>query len=150
MSGKSKIARRGAVLAGAALAIFGPLIGMSSAAGALTLALPLPAKSLAITSPAFTMTASATGTHALTIALQYSSTIESDAPASGTVVDLSSDCGAAWFAATPGGAPITSVKIPFLSSSVTVYYGDAETGPPLITVSSPGLTPATQTETVIP
>ncbi|MGV8909494.1 MAG: beta strand repeat-containing protein [Propionicimonas sp.] len=72
------------------------------------------------------------------------------APSGGTVVSLSSSStGTKIFAATRKGTSVPSVTIPAGTSSTTFYYGDGKKGSPVITVSSTGLTQATQIETII-
>ena len=72
------------------------------------------------------------------------------APAGGVVVGVASSSPGAIFAAFSGGPSITSIKIPSGHSAIQVFYGDSDPGHPVITVTSPGLTTATQTETITP
>lgn len=66
-----------------------------------------------------------------------------------TVVGLSSNSsGSAVFAATSGGASISSITIGAGSSTGTFYYADTKAGSPVITVSS-GAVSGTQTETIV-
>ena len=61
--------------------------------------------------------------------------------------DLDS-AGAHEFAATSGGANVTSVTLPANTASVTAYYGDEKPGTPTITAAAAGLTSGTQSETI--
>ena len=64
-------------------------------------------------------------------------------------INLSSNSGGTYeFAATSGGTSVTSVTLPANTQSVTAYYGDSKVGTPTITVSSTGLSSATQGETI--
>ena len=68
----------------------------------------------------------------------------------GIVVNLSSNsAGTNSFAATPAGAPITSVTIPAGNSTASFYYGDTKTGSPVVTASG-ALVTATQTQAITP
>jgi len=67
-----------------------------------------------------------------------------------TVNMASSSAGTNEFAATSGGAAITSVNIPAGSSTATFYYGDTKAGTPTITAAATGLTSGTQQETITP
>ncbi len=70
------------------------------------------------------------------------------AGAGGTVVNLSSNStGTKSFAATSGGAPITSVTILAGTSTASFFYGDNKSGAPVITASG-ALTTSTQTQTI--
>ncbi|XAS66629.1 hypothetical protein V3C33_14180 [Micrococcaceae bacterium Sec5.7] len=72
------------------------------------------------------------------------------APAGGTSVSLASNsAGTRIFSATLGGASVTSVTIPAGSSSTSFFYGDTKAGSSTITVSGTGLTPDSQTATVL-
>ncbi len=102
---------------------------------------------LAITSTAFSGAANASATNAFTVTLENAggnpTTIGSV-----TTINLSSSSTGAEFAATSGGAAVTSVTLPANTSSVTAYYGDTKTGTPTITATASGLTSATQQETI--
>ena len=63
-------------------------------------------------------------------------------------VTLSSSSTGGTFAATSGGAAITTVNIPAGSSTATFYYGDTKAGTPTITAASGTLTSGTQVETI--
>lgn len=52
-------------------------------------------------------------------------------------VELTSSSTTGVFAATRGGAPITSLTIPIGGSSASFYYGDSATGTPTLTASAP-------------
>ncbi len=62
----------------------------------------------------------------------------------------SNSTGMVVFAATQNGAPVTSMAIAAGQNSVNFYYGDTKAGTPTITVSTGGLTPATQQENITP
>jgi hypothetical protein len=67
----------------------------------------------------------------------------------GATVELSSSSpGHSEFAASSGGADVTSVVIAPGTSSASFYYGDELAGSPVITAAVAGAQPATQTETV--
>jgi hypothetical protein len=67
----------------------------------------------------------------------------------GATVELSSSSpGHSEFAASSGGAAVTSVVIAPGTSSTSFYYGDELAGRPVITAAVAGAQPATQTETV--
>ena len=103
---------------------------------------------LAITSSAFSGAASASATNAFTVTLEdtYGNTTTT---ASATTVNLtSSSAGTHEFAATSGGANVTSVTLPANTASVTAYYGDEKPGTPTITAAAAGLTSGTQSETI--
>ena len=65
-----------------------------------------------------------------------------------TTVNLTSTSAGASFAATSGGAAVTSVTIPGSYSTATFYYGDTTAGNPTITAAATGLSSATQQETI--
>ena len=66
-----------------------------------------------------------------------------------TVTLSSTSSGTKVFAATFGGAAITTVSIPGGSSSAAFYYGDTKSGTPTVSASG-GLTSGGQTETITP
>ncbi|MHB8516079.1 MAG: NHL domain-containing protein [Dehalococcoidia bacterium] len=68
--------------------------------------------------------------------------------AAATTLNLGSTSSAAVFASAQNGAPATSATIPAGQSTASFYYGDQVAGTPTVTVSSGGLAPATQQETV--
>jgi hypothetical protein len=63
-------------------------------------------------------------------------------------VSLVSTSAGAKFAATSGGAGITSITIPAGSSSASFYYGDTKSGTPLITASATAMSSGSQSETI--
>jgi hypothetical protein len=65
-----------------------------------------------------------------------------------TVNLSSSSAGTHEFAATSGGAVITSIAVPGGSSTATFYYGDQKAGNPTLTAAAAGLTSGTQAETI--
>ena len=65
-----------------------------------------------------------------------------------TVNLTSNSAGTHEFAATSGGAAITSVNIAAGSSTATFYYGDELSGTPTVTAAAAGLTSGTQQETI--
>ena len=65
-----------------------------------------------------------------------------------TTVNLTSTSAGASFAATSGGAAVSSVTIPGSYSTATFYYGDTTAGNPTITAAATGLSSATQHETI--
>ncbi len=65
-----------------------------------------------------------------------------------TTVNLTSTSAGASFAATSGGAAVSSVTIPGSYSTATFYYGDTTAGNPTITAAATGLSSATQQETI--
>jgi hypothetical protein len=103
----------------------------------------------AITSTAVTGTAAASPTLGpITVAIRDAFGNAVNAPVGGTVVNLGSNSiGTARFAATSGGATITTVTIPAGSSSANVFYGDEKAGGPTITASGT-LASATQGATI--
>ncbi|QCB98877.1 hypothetical protein E5206_06240 [Arthrobacter sp. PAMC25564] len=64
-----------------------------------------------------------------------------------TTLNLGST-GTGVFAATSGGAAITQITIPSGTSTATFFYGDTKMGTPSITVSTTGLTGASQSATI--
>lgn len=123
--------------------------GLTSASQ-LTTVTPAAPTVLAITSAALSGPASAAASLGpLTVELRDPFGNVSVAPAAGSTISLAStSTGTKIFAATQGGAAITSVTIPAGASSASVFYGDSKTGNPTITVSGTGLTSATQAATV--
>ncbi len=71
-----------------------------------------------------------------------------NATTSAETVSLSSSSGTGLFATSQFGAAVTSVSIPSGQSSATFYYGDQNTGSPVITGAKAGLTSGTQQETI--
>jgi hypothetical protein len=82
------------------------------------------------------------------IAIQRQDAFGNPVTTGSTTVNLAStSTGTKVFAATSGGAPITSITFAASASSVTVFYGDTLVGAPTITAA--GLTTdAAQTETI--
>ena len=72
------------------------------------------------------------------------------APVGGTRITLSSSSSHGVFSATKGGVPTTTVTVKAGQSAVQFYYGDTTAGTPTLTVTSAGLTPGTQKETIKP
>ncbi len=107
------------------------------------------ATQLAITSTAFSGGASSSPTNAFTVTLEdaYGNVTTK---ATATTVNLSTTAtGTGAFAATSGGATVTSVNLPANTQSVTAYYGDTKSGTPTITAAATGLNPSgTQQETI--
>ena len=102
---------------------------------------------LAITSNPINTTASSSATGAFTVTLQDAfgnPTTKSSA----ITVNLSSTSSGKKFAATSGGASVTSVSLPANTQSVTAYYADTVAGSPTITAAATGLTSDTQIETI--
>jgi hypothetical protein len=83
----------------------------------------------------------------ITVQLQDAFGNPVNASGSGIALTLASSAGTPRFSATSGGTAITTVTIASGSSSVNFYYGNSSVVSALITVSSSGLTGATQTET---
>ena len=109
-----------------------------------------PITQLAFTSTAITGAASTTaarGPFTVQSRDQYGNA--SVAPTGGVVVSLSSaSTGTTVFAATASGTATTSVTIAAAASTASFYYGDTRAGTAAITVSSTGLTGATQNATI--
>ena len=102
---------------------------------------------LAITSTAFSATASVSATNAFTVTLEDSF----GNPTSGGAISVnlnSNSAGSHSFAATSGGVAVTSVTLPSGSSSVTAFYSDTKVGTPTITASATGPSPVVQQETI--
>jgi sugar lactone lactonase YvrE len=70
------------------------------------------------------------------------------ASAGGTTVTLQTSSPGGFFSASARGPHTTTVTIPAGASSTTFYYGDAEAGSPLITVSAAGYGASSQQVTV--
>lgn len=68
-----------------------------------------------------------------------------------TVVTLGSNStGTKKFAASSGGATITTITIPGGASSASVFYADTKAASPTLTVSAAGLTAGSQTASITP
>ncbi|HEY3841954.1 MAG TPA: hypothetical protein VGL48_01775 [Acidimicrobiales bacterium] len=117
----------------------------STTTGAFTITQALPSK-FVITSTPVSGVASSTATFG-PITVQEQDIFGNPTTTAETVNLASGSSGSTEFAATSGGAAITSVSIPSGSSSATFYYGDTRAGTPTITASG-SLTSATQVETV--
>jgi Bacterial Ig-like domain (group 1)/IPT/TIG domain len=104
---------------------------------------------LAITSTAISTTAGTSATSAFTVTLEDSFG-NATARNSALTVNLASSSNGASFAASSGGAWVTSVVLRANTETVTAYYADTNAGSPVITVSGGGLTSGTQTETLTP
>ena len=104
---------------------------------------------LGITSTAFSGGASSTATNAFTVTLEDAFG-NATTKATATTVNLSTTATATGkFAATSGGATVTSVSLPANTQSVIAYYGDTLVGTPTLTAAASGLTPSgTQQETI--
>ncbi len=102
---------------------------------------------LAITSAAFSTTASTSPTQPFTVTLEdtYGNVATFSAT---TTVTLSSTSSAGVFATSPGGSAVISVTANTGSSSFTAYYGDTKAGAPTLSASATALGAATQSETV--
>jgi hypothetical protein len=109
-----------------------------------------PAAQLAITSAAVSGVASSgANLGPITVQLQDSDGNPVRAGFFGATVNLASNpSSGAVFSATRDGTPDTAVTVPPGSSSVGFFFGDSKSVSPAVTASSPGLTSATQTETV--
>ncbi len=95
----------------------------------------------------FSGTASASATNAFTVTLEdvYGNATTN---ASATTVNLTSNStGIHEFAATSGGAAVTSVTLPANTAAVTAYYGDETAGTPTITATN-GTISGTATVTI--
>jgi hypothetical protein len=103
---------------------------------------------LAITSTAFTGTANASATNSFTVTLEDTYGNATSKTSATTVNLTSTSTGTHKFAASSGGAAVTSVTLPANTSSVTAYYGDETPGTPTITAAATGLTSATQQEAI--
>ena len=103
--------------------------------------------SIKITSSAFSASAAATATNAVT-ATVYDCFGNASTNHDALNVSLGTNSGGGTFGAVSGGSGATSVTIPASASSVTFYYGDTVAGTPTIQVSSAGLGSDTQQETI--
>jgi hypothetical protein len=122
--------------------------GLTSVGSAAFNITPAAAKSLQITTAPVSGAASATANLG-PITVQRVDAYGNLVTAGTLAVGLSSSAsGTGIFAATAGGPAVTSVTIPSGSSAVSFRYGDTKAGTPMLTASSAGLTPATQTATV--
>ncbi len=121
--------------------------GYASAAQVETVAAGAAAKLAIVTPP---RSGAASGTANLgPITVQLQDAFGNPATASAaTTLALSSSSSNAVFAPTQDGTPATSAAVPAGQGSASFYYGDLTAGTPTVTVSSAGLTPATQQETV--
>jgi len=108
------------------------------------------ATKLVYTSVAVNGAASATASLGpITVQQQDASSTPITATSSVTVSLSSNSAGTAIFGTTSGASSgVTSVTIPSGSSSATFFYGDTKAASPTITATSPGLTSATQAETI--
>ncbi len=100
-----------------------------------------------ITSPAINGAATASPVLG-PITVQLTTTAGTPVTTGATVELSSSSPGHSEFAASSGGAAVTSVVIAPGTSSASFYYGDELAGRPVITATVAGAQPATQTETV--
>jgi hypothetical protein len=83
------------------------------------------------------------------IAVQVQDAYANPVPVGGeTIVHLSTSSAHGWFAATRGGAHVTSVVIPSAASSAVLWYGDTAGGTPILRASIDGLATAEQGATV--
>ncbi|HYL65696.1 MAG TPA: phage tail protein, partial [Nitrosopumilaceae archaeon] len=87
--------------------------------------------------------------NAITVQMQDSAGNPVNAPAGGTTVNLDSTSGGQFSASSSPFTAVTSVTIPVGSSSISFYFKHTESGHQIITASSPGLTSASTTFTVI-
>ncbi len=122
--------------------------GLTSATQTETITGGAPAK-LAFTTPTQTGLATIAATLG-PITVQEQDALGNPATSAETVNLSSNSSGPHAFAATSGGAAVTSVTIPAGSSSASFFYGDTKAGTPTITAAATGLTSATQTETILP
>jgi hypothetical protein len=108
------------------------------------------ATQIAITSNAIhaAHTTSATPTSAFTVTLEDTFGNATTKTGATTISLSSNSTGTHKFAATSGGATVTSVTLQTNTSSVTAFYGDAKAGTPTITVSAAGFGNDTQQETI--
>jgi hypothetical protein len=105
---------------------------------------------LLITSTAVSGVAAATATLGA-ITVERRDPFNNLVTAGSTTVNLSSNSGGvARFAATSGGAAITTMTITNGNSNTAFFYGDTKAASPVITVGASGLTGATQTATITP
>ena len=102
---------------------------------------------LVITSSPFSAATSTTATTPFTVTLEDTFG-NPTTKASPITVNLTSTSTGHKFAATSGGATVTSVTLPANTTSVTAYYGDTTVGTPTITAAASGLTSGTQQETI--
>ena len=102
---------------------------------------------LQITSNPINTTASSSATGALTVTLEDAAG-NPTTKTTAITVNLSSTSAGKKFAATSGGASVTSVSLPANTQSVNAFYGDTVAGSPTITAAATGLTSDTQLETI--
>ncbi len=102
---------------------------------------------LQITSNPINTTASSSATGALTVTLEDAAG-NPTTKTTAITVNLSSTSAGKKFAATSGGASVTSVSLPANTQSVNAFYGDTVAGTPTITAAATGLTSDTQLETI--
>ncbi len=108
---------------------------------------PGAATQLQITSNPLNTTASSSATGAFTVTLEDAfGNLTTKTTA--TTVNLTSTSAGKKFAATSGGASVTSVSLPANTQSVNAFYGDTVAGSPTITAAATGLTSDTQIETI--
>ena len=120
--------------------------GFTSATQTETILAAAPSQVVLTSSPLdLTASSSATGNVTYAVTDPFGNPATSSSP---TTVELSSTSPGGTFASTSGGSPVTSVTLPTNQSAGSFFYGDTATGAPTLTVSSPGLTSATQTEAV--
>ena len=102
---------------------------------------------LQITSNPINTTASSSATSAFTVTLEDAAG-NPTTKTTATTVNLSSTSAGKKFAATSGGASVTTVSLPANTQSVVAFYGDTVAGTPTITAAATGLTSDTQVETI--
>ncbi len=102
---------------------------------------------LQITSNPINTTASSSATGAFTVTLEDAFG-NPTTKGTTTTVNLSSTSAGKKFAATSGGASVTSVTLPANTQTVNAFYGDTVAGSPTITAAATGLTSDTQVETI--
>jgi hypothetical protein len=107
-----------------------------------------PAELVVTSSPVAGTTSAAANVGPITVTEEDAYGNEAPAPSGGETLFLASSSPTGVFAASQGGAAITSVAIPAGSTSVSFYYGDTTAGSPEITAGAEDLTTADQTETV--
>ncbi len=119
--------------------------GLTSATQTATIT-ALPGTKLGIST--FSAGASASATTSFTVGVVDVFGNPSTKATATTITLSSSSTGTHEFAATSGGAAVTTVTLGANAASVTAYYGDTLAGTPIITATATGLNPGTQTETI--
>jgi hypothetical protein len=104
---------------------------------------------LVITSTALNVAAGTSPTNAFTTTLEDTFGNRTTSGSAITVNLSSSSTGTKEFATSSGGTTVSSVTLAANTQSVIAYYGDTESGSPVITAAATGLTSGPQTETVI-